>query len=91
MDQQEKVLDFVVPRRGDTRAAKTCFRQLLKGLTYVPMPFRPLIAVSRSSAAPSRPSALCRPPDGLYRRIDQAINDGAMADRTQNDTGLDLF
>jgi putative transposase len=36
VDQDGNVLDILVQRRRDTHAAKTCFRKLLKGLTYVP-------------------------------------------------------
>jgi hypothetical protein len=35
-DQDGQVLDILVQRRRDKRAAKTFFRKLLKGLTYVP-------------------------------------------------------
>src|SRR5215207_8962531 len=36
VDQDGNVLDILVQRRRDTHAAKTFFRKLLKGLTYVP-------------------------------------------------------
>jgi putative transposase len=36
VDQEGKVLDILVQRRRDKRAAKKFFRKLLKGLTYVP-------------------------------------------------------
>jgi putative transposase len=36
VDQDGHVLDILVQRRRDKHAAKTCFRKLLKGLTYVP-------------------------------------------------------
>ena len=36
VDQDGHGLDILVPRRRDTVAAKTLFRRLLKGLTYVP-------------------------------------------------------
>ena len=36
VDQDGHVLDILVQRRRDKQAAKTFFRQLLKGLTYVP-------------------------------------------------------
>ena len=36
MDQDGNVLDILVQRRRDKRAAKRFFRKLLKGLTYVP-------------------------------------------------------
>jgi putative transposase len=36
VDQDGHILDIVVQRRRDTHAAKTFFRKLLKGLTYVP-------------------------------------------------------
>ena len=36
VDQEGNVLDILVQRRRDTRAAKKFFRKLLKGLTYVP-------------------------------------------------------
>jgi len=35
-DQDGDILDILVQRRRDKAAAKTCFRKLLKGLTYVP-------------------------------------------------------
>jgi putative transposase len=36
VDQDGHVLDILVQRRRDRKAAKTFFRKLLKGLTYVP-------------------------------------------------------
>jgi putative transposase len=36
VDQNGNVLDILVQRRRDKRAAKKFFRKLLKGLTYVP-------------------------------------------------------
>jgi putative transposase len=36
VDQDGTVLDLVVQRRRNKRAAKKCFRKLLKGLTYIP-------------------------------------------------------
>jgi putative transposase len=36
VDQEGNVLDILVQRRRDKRAAKRFFRKLLKGLTYVP-------------------------------------------------------
>jgi putative transposase len=36
VDQGGNVLDILVQRRRDKRAAKKFFRTLLKGLTYVP-------------------------------------------------------
>jgi putative transposase len=36
VDQDGNVLDILVQRRRDKRAAKKFFRKLLKGLTYVP-------------------------------------------------------
>jgi putative transposase len=36
VDQDRNVLDMLVQRRRNTRAAKKFFRKLLKGLTYVP-------------------------------------------------------
>jgi putative transposase len=36
VDQDGHILDILVQRRCDKKAAKTFFRQLLKGLTYVP-------------------------------------------------------
>jgi putative transposase len=36
VDQDGDVLDILVQRRRDKKAAKTFFRKLLKGLTYVP-------------------------------------------------------
>jgi putative transposase len=36
VDQKGHVLDILVQRRRDTRAAKRFIRKLLKGLTYVP-------------------------------------------------------
>jgi hypothetical protein len=36
VDQDGHVLDILVPRRRDKKAAKKFFRKLLKGLTYVP-------------------------------------------------------
>jgi hypothetical protein len=36
VDQDGNVLDILVQRRWDKRAAKKFFRKLLKGLTYVP-------------------------------------------------------
>jgi putative transposase len=36
VDQESHVLDILVQRRRDKHAAKTFFRKLLKGLTYVP-------------------------------------------------------
>ena len=36
VDQDGNVLDILVQRRRNQPAAKQCFRQLLKGLTYVP-------------------------------------------------------
>jgi putative transposase len=36
VDQDGHVLDILVQRRRDKRAAKTCFRKLLKGCQYVP-------------------------------------------------------
>jgi putative transposase len=36
VDQDGNILDILVQRRRDNMAAKTCFRKLLKGLTYVP-------------------------------------------------------
>ena len=38
VDQDGNVLDILVQCRRGKRAAKTFFRQLLKGLTYVPRP-----------------------------------------------------
>jgi putative transposase len=35
-DQDDNVLDILVQNRRHKRAAKKCFRKLLKGLTYVP-------------------------------------------------------
>jgi putative transposase len=35
VDQDGNVLDILVQRRRDKKAAKKCFRKLLKGLTYV--------------------------------------------------------
>src|SRR5438132_8621411 len=39
VDQDGNVLDILVQRRRDKRAAKKFFRKLLKGLTYVPRVF----------------------------------------------------
>ncbi len=36
VDQDGNILDILVQRRRDKKAAKTFFRKLLKGLTYVP-------------------------------------------------------
>jgi len=36
VDQHDNVLDILVQRRRNKRAAKKCFRKLLKGLLYVP-------------------------------------------------------
>ena len=36
VDQDGEVLDILVQKRRDTRAAKRFFRKLLKGLCYVP-------------------------------------------------------
>jgi putative transposase len=36
VDQDGNILDILVQRRRDTKAAKKFFRKLLKGLTYVP-------------------------------------------------------
>jgi putative transposase len=36
VDQDDNVLDILVQRRRNKRAAKQFFRKLLKGLTYVP-------------------------------------------------------
>src|SRR5262245_18408567 len=36
VDQDGNVLDILLPRRRDRKAAKRFFRKLLKGLTYVP-------------------------------------------------------
>jgi putative transposase len=36
VDQDRNVLDILVQRRRDKRAAKKFFRKLLKGLAYVP-------------------------------------------------------
>jgi putative transposase len=36
VDQEGNILDILVQRRRDKNAAKTFFRKLLKGLTYVP-------------------------------------------------------
>jgi putative transposase len=36
VDQDGTVLDMLVPRRRNTKAAEKCFRKLLKGLTYIP-------------------------------------------------------
>jgi putative transposase len=36
VDQEGNILDILVQRRRDTKAAKQFFRKLLKGLTYVP-------------------------------------------------------
>src|SRR5918992_860292 len=36
VDQDGQILDILVQRRKDRKAAKTFFRKLLKGLTYVP-------------------------------------------------------
>ena len=36
MDQDGNVLEILVQRRRDKKAAKKFFRKLLKGLTYVP-------------------------------------------------------
>jgi putative transposase len=36
VDQEGNILDILVQRRRDKKAAKTFFRKLLKGLTYVP-------------------------------------------------------
>ena len=36
VDQEGNVLDILVQRRRDKRAAEKCFRKLLKGLAYVP-------------------------------------------------------
>jgi putative transposase len=36
VDQEGNVLDMLVQRRRDKRAAKKFFRKLLKGLNYVP-------------------------------------------------------
>src|SRR5262245_5254395 len=36
VDQEGEVLDVLVQKRRDTRTAKRLFRQLLKGLHYVP-------------------------------------------------------
>jgi putative transposase len=36
VDQEGNILDILVQRRRDKQAAKTFFRKLLKGLTYVP-------------------------------------------------------
>jgi putative transposase len=36
VDQEGNILDILVQRRRDKRAAKTFFRKLLKGLTYMP-------------------------------------------------------
>ena len=36
VDQEGNVVDILVQRRRDKRAAKKFFRKLLKGLTYVP-------------------------------------------------------
>jgi transposase-like protein len=37
VDQEGNVLDILVQRRRDKKAAKKFFRKLLKGLTYVPL------------------------------------------------------
>jgi putative transposase len=37
VDQDDNVLDILVQRRRNKRAAKKFFRKLLKGLTYVPL------------------------------------------------------
>jgi putative transposase len=36
VDQDDNVLDILVQRRRHKKAAKTCFRKLLKDVTYVP-------------------------------------------------------
>ena len=36
VDQDDNMLDILVQRRRNKQAAKQCFRQLLKGLPYVP-------------------------------------------------------
>ena len=36
VDQDDNVLDILVQRRRNQKAAKQCFRKVLKGLTYVP-------------------------------------------------------
>jgi putative transposase len=36
VDQEGHILDILVQRRRDKRAAKKFFRKLLRGLTYVP-------------------------------------------------------
>jgi putative transposase len=36
VDQEGNVLDILVQRHRDAKAAKQCFRKLLKGLCYVP-------------------------------------------------------
>ena len=36
VDQDDNVLDILVQKRRNKRAAKKFFRKLLKGLTYVP-------------------------------------------------------
>jgi transposase-like protein len=36
VEQDGKVLDLLVQSRRNKKATKQCFRQLLKGLTYVP-------------------------------------------------------
>ena len=36
VEQDGKVLDLLVQSRRNKKVAKQCFRQLLKGLTYVP-------------------------------------------------------
>jgi putative transposase len=36
VDQDGNILDILVQRQRDKTAAKTCFRKLLKGLTYAP-------------------------------------------------------
>jgi len=36
VDQDGYILNILVQRQRDKKAAKTCFRKLPKGLTYVP-------------------------------------------------------
>ena len=73
VDQDDHVLDILVQRRRNKKAAKKFFKKLLKGLQYVP---RVVITDKLKSYAAAKrevmPSAFCLPMAPLPNTFDRA-------------------
>ncbi len=70
VDQDGHVLDILVQSRRNTKAAKTCFRKLLRGLTYVP---RVIITDKLNSDGAAKPEIL----PGVEHRQHRYLNNRA--------------